>query len=83
MSARPPRTAQSLGVEFRDLEPVQYTTVRRHGEYCGRLIRTEPGGPVWADPQLQRHIGGSLTVDGTMEEARAAVLTRFQDQEAT
>ena len=77
------RTAASLGVDFQELHRVEEVSVRRHGAYLGRLLRTSAGGPVWADRALQGHIGGALTVDGTMAEARKAVLARIADGEET
>ena len=76
-----PRTAANLGVEFRTLEPVEQVSVRRHGAYLGKLMRTNPGGPVWADAQLQQHIGGSLSFDGPMDGARAAMLTMLVQED--
>ena len=77
-----PKTAESLGVTFRELEPAEVVSVRRHvgtpdEMYMGRLIRTTPSGPVWADEDLQRHIGDSLTTEDNapMHVAKAQCLS--------
>ena len=74
------RTAESLGIRFTILAPPEEVTIRRGEEYLGKLIRSTPGGPVWADPKLQEHTGPVTTE--TMEEARGRVLTLLAGDEA-
>ena len=79
-------TAEQLGVTFRDLPSPEVVSVRRwvgtdREQYLGRLIRSESDGPVWADEDLQAHLGGPLTIEGQMRGARARCLFMLRDRD--
>ena len=63
--------------EFTNIPQPEVISVRGKGvhfdKYYGKLIRSQPGHPIWADVALQRSIGGPFTHDGDSATACAEV----------
>ena len=59
--------------EFTNIPQPEVISVRGKGMYYGRLVRSQPGHPIWADAALQRSIGGPFTHDGDSASACAEV----------
>ena len=83
------RTAESMGITFRELPPAEVVSVRRdvgkpEEAYLGKLVRPHAGSPVHADEDLARHLGCPLTTadNATMHEAKAQCLSMLAVSDA-